>query len=90
MSHLFGGFYDSTLPPLPSILFSPLVCMYVCDAQIVIHGTTADTESLVSACNDNPTMNIERVFAPRVGDTVNVTLESHIYKARPSAPPPRK
>ena len=56
------------------------VNMLSSSAQIVIHGTRVDTDNLVSSCRAASAMGLERIVAPIVGEVVNVTLESHIFK----------
>ncbi|XP_060532873.1 probable cleavage and polyadenylation specificity factor subunit 2 [Cylas formicarius] len=46
---------------------------------IVVHGTPEDTEIIKNHCEENINA---RTFAPRKGDVVDATSETHIYQVR--------
>eukprot|EP00794_Sanderia_malayensis_P003077 gene3078-3542_t len=49
---------------------------------IIIHGTEKATQNLFDHCKKNLNMNANRIFAPKIGDTIDATRESHIYQVK--------
>ncbi|XP_065053263.1 cleavage and polyadenylation specificity factor subunit 2-like [Rhopilema esculentum] len=49
---------------------------------ILVHGTEKATEHLLEYCKKNLGMTSGTVFAPRIGETIDATRESHIYQVK--------
>lgn len=48
-----------------------------------MHGTPEATHHLVQYCKNTPGVVQGRVFAPQLYETVDATVESHIYQVIP-------
>ena len=58
------------------VCVSPVSC-----AQVLVHGAAEATNSLLQYCMKTLQLPSDKLFAPRVGETVDATTESHIYQA---------
>lgn len=49
-------------------------------SQILVHGVADATEHLAEYCRQNSSIQVNQVFTPRCGDTVDSTGERYIYQ----------
>ena len=62
---------------LKRVVIVCLLCL-----QVLVHGSADATNSLMDYCQKNLHLPRSKLFAPRVGETVDATTESHIYQVR--------
>lgn len=54
--------------------------MFFLFLQILVHGVAEATEHLAEYCRQNSSIQVNQVFTPRCGDTVDSTGERYIYQ----------
>ncbi|XP_035684217.1 cleavage and polyadenylation specificity factor subunit 2-like [Branchiostoma floridae] len=50
--------------------------------QVIVHGNSESTLLLAEVCRSTAGMVQEKVFTPRLNETVDATMESHIYQVK--------